>query len=694
MARSKEERERDVHSLAMAQFNDIQSAVRDERKQCLNDRRFYSIAGAQWEGPLEQQFANKPRFEVNKIHLSVIRIINEYRNNRITVDFVSKDGSEDDKLADTCDGLYRADEQDSGAEEAYDNAFEEAVGGGFGAWRLRAKYEDEEDEDDDKQRICIEPIFDADSCVFFDLDAKRQDKADAKHCFVLTSMTHSAYEAEYDDSPATWPKDIQDTQFDWATPDIVFVAEYYCVEKVKETVQVWRSLDGTETKYKASDFKEDETLAETLEAIGSRLVREKTTKCIKVRKYIMSGARVLEDCGYLPGKCIPIVPMYGKRWFVDNVERCMGHVRLAKDSQRLKNMQLSKLGEISALGSIEKPIFTPEQVGPHALMWAEDNIKNYPYLLLNPITDANGQQQPAGAIGFTKAPEIPAAMAALLQITEQDMQDLLGNQQAGEQLQPNMSGKAVELIQGRLDMQVFIYMSNMAKAVKRSGEIWLSMAKDVLVEEGRKMKTISSQGTAGSVELMKPAYGEKGIELENDLGRAKFDVAVDVGPSSSSKRAATVRALTGMMSISTDPETLQVLGAMTMMNMEGEGIEDVKGFFRKKLVRMGVVEPNEKEIKELQAEQANAQPDPNTVYLQAAAQEAEAKAVKARADTISTLADADKTKAETLKIAQEIDVSRQDQALALIDKFQQGIPPPADVTVIATDATPPAPSAQ
>lgn len=691
MARTKELRERDIHSTAMIQFDNIQSAVRDERKQCLQDRRFYSIAGAQWEGPLELQFANKPKFEVNKIHLSVIRIINEYRNNRITVDFVSKDGSEDDKLADTCDGLYRADEQDSGAEEAYDNAFEEAVGGGFGAWRLRAKYEDEEDEDDDKQRICIEPIFDADSCVFFDLDAKRQDKADAKHCFVLTSMTHSAYETEYDDSPATWPKDIQEARFDWATPDVVFVAEYYCVEKVKETVQVWRSLDGTETKYKASDFKDDETLQDTLEAIGSRLVREKTTKCIKVRKYIMSGAKVLEDCGYLPGKCIPIVPMYGKRWFVDNVERCMGHVRLAKDSQRLKNMQLSKLGEISALGSIEKPIFTPEQVGPHAIMWAEDNIKNYPYLLLNPITDANGQQQAAGAIGFTKAPEIPAAMAALLQITEQDMQDLLGNQQAGEQMQPNMSGKAVELIQGRLDMQVFIYMSNMAKAVKRSGEIWLSMAKDILVEEGRKMKTISSQGTAGSVELMKPMATEKGIELENDLGRAKFDVAVDVGPSSSSKRAATVRALTGMMSITTDPETLQVLGAMTMMNMEGEGIEDVKGFFRKKLVRMGVVTPNEKETQEMQAEQANAKPDPNTVYLQAAAQEAEAKAVKARADTISTLADADKTKAETVKIAQEIDMSRQDQALALIDKFEQGMQPPepADVTVIATDAKPP-----
>ena len=48
---------------------------------------------------------------------------------------------------------------------------------------------------------------------------------------------------------------------------------------------------------------------------------------------------ILEDAGYIAGKCIPIVVVYGKRWFVDNIERCMGHVRLAKDAQRLKTLQ-------------------------------------------------------------------------------------------------------------------------------------------------------------------------------------------------------------------------------------------------------------------------------------------------------------------------------------------------------------------
>ena len=206
MARmSNDQRIANLHTEALAQFGDIQSAMRDERLQCLQDRRFYSLAGSQWEGPLWDQFENKPKFEVNKIHLAVIRIINEYRNNRITVDFVSKDGEENDKLADVCDGLYRADENDSVANEAYDNAFEEAVGGGFGAWRLRTAYEDEEDPEDDRQRIKIEPIFDADSSVFFDLGAKRQDKSDAKYCFVVTSMTRQAYKDTWGDDPTDWP---------------------------------------------------------------------------------------------------------------------------------------------------------------------------------------------------------------------------------------------------------------------------------------------------------------------------------------------------------------------------------------------------------------------------------------------------------------------------------------------------------
>ncbi len=674
MARmSKEQYLNKLHSDALAQFNDIQTALRDERLQCLQDRRFYSLAGSQWEGPLWDIYENKPRFEVNKIMLSVIRIVNEYRNNRITVDYVSKDG-ENDKLAETCDGMYRADEQDSVADEAYDNAFEEAVGGGFGAWRLRTVYEDEEDEDNEYQRIRIEPIFDADSSVFFDLNAKRQDKADAKFCYVVTSMTRASYKEEWGDDPTDWPKIIHQYEFDWCTPDVVYIAEYYKVEEVTETIRIFRAIDGTEERYKPADFEADPALEETLAAIGSVEVRQRKIKRKRVHKYIMSGGKILEDAGYIAGNCIPIVPVYGKRWFVDNVERCMGHVRLAKDAQRLKNMQLSKLGEISALSSVEKPIFTPEQVTGHQMMWADDNLRNYPYLLVNPITGPDGSQQISGPVAYTRSPQIPPAMAALLQITEQDMQEILGSSQQADKMVSNISGKAVEMIQTRLDMQTFIYMSNFAKGMKRCGEIWLSMAKDVYVEEGRRMKVINAAEEVDMVDLMKPMVSETGeVVLENDLSQAKFDVNVDVGPSSSSKRQATVRSLTGMMAISDDPETKQVLQAMAMLNMEGEGIGDVRDFFRKKLLRMGVVKPTEQEAEQMMIELQGQPQDPNAVFLQAAAEEAIAKAAQARASTIKTVADAGLSRAKTAETLAKTSLEQQNLVLTEIEAAQQAV---------------------
>ena len=92
---------REIHKQALKNFNDIQSSVRDERSLNLEDRRFAVIAGAQWEGGLGEQFKNKVKIEVNKTHMGVLRIENEYLNNKIDVTFVPKNGDEDDTLSDT-----------------------------------------------------------------------------------------------------------------------------------------------------------------------------------------------------------------------------------------------------------------------------------------------------------------------------------------------------------------------------------------------------------------------------------------------------------------------------------------------------------------------------------------------------------------------------------------------------------------
>lgn len=621
-------------------FDEVYNASYQGRAEALKERRFATIPGAQWEDYWAKQFENRPKLEVNMVHLALIRVEDEWRNNRISVDFQSREGDEYDDLADVCAGLYRADEDDSGAREAYDNAVQEAIGGGMGGWRLRAAYEDEYDDDNDKQRIRIEPIYDADQCLYFDLNSKRQDKADAKHCWVLTSMTRKAYEEEYGDKVDAWPDPSTrgwTGQFDWLVADTVYIAEYYRVEESSETVLTFTDIAGDEEKLTERQVmaevepvldereKQDDeaTLAAAIaqrEAIGTKLTGTKKAKRKKVRKYILGGGGVIEDCGYLPGSSIPIIPVYGKRWFVDNIERFMGHVRLAMDSQRLLNMQLSKMAETAAKAGDSKPIFAPEQMDPViAQMWADDNIKNHPFLYAKPLTNPDGSLANAGPVGMTQAAAVPPVTAALIQIAQGALTELLGSAQAPEQIVSNTSGKAVNLTQQRQDARAYVYLDNAAKAMRRCGQIWLEYAQELYVEEGRKMKSLSSQGEVASVVLSRPVLGENGtVTYENAIADAKCDVTVDIGPSSGSKRQALVQALTNVMQVTADPQQAQVLTAMILRNIEGEGMRDMHEFQRKKLLAMGIGQPTDKDKAEA-AQQPPAQPDAQEQFLMASA---------------------------------------------------------------------------
>ena len=81
---------------------------------------------------------------------------------------------------------------------------------------------------------------------------------------------------------------------------------------------------------------------------------------------------------------------------------------------------------------------------------------------------------------------------------------------------------------------------------------------------------------------------------------------------------------------------------MAMMNMEGEGISDVREYFRKQLVTLGVLKPTEEEAQQLaQMQQQAQQPTPEQQYLLSQAQK--------------TLAEVEKIKAEAQKLATEYD---------------------------------------
>jgi len=647
-------RNKDAFDNALQRFCDAHLASYETRQQCIRDRRNAHIAGALWEGDWSAYWANKPRMDLNPFTIALNRITAEYRENRVSVDFRPKDGVKNDDLSEALDGLFRADEQDSQAGEAYDNAFDEGIAGGIGAWRLRSEYEDEYDPENDHQRIRIEPVYDADINVIWDPGAKRYDKSDANRCWVLSSMPVKSFEDQWPDhSPSSWPRDDVNRFFDWFRVDSVIVAEYYEVEEKTERFAYYRDLMGEETRVLWTD---EEKRAE-LEATGSTFAKERRIKSRRVHKYLMSGSGIIEDYGLIAGKYIPIVPFYARRFWIDGIERAEGHIRHAIDAARLKNMAASRIAEVAAVSPYAKPILMAEQIRGHELTWSEDHIANNPFLVLNPITDANGAKQASGPVGYTQPPDIPPAIAGLIQFAGGDIEQLLGNAQAGEEVQANVSAKAVELAQTSRDMRYAVYLDNFAKSMRRAGEIWLAMAQDTYVEEGRGMKTLTEQGETGNITLMEPYMRNGEQVLNNDLTTANMEVTVDVGPAFASRRDATVRALVGMLQISqADPQISNVLLSAALMNMEGEGLKDIREWFRKRLLAMGAAKPTPEEEEEMAAaaEAEGQQQDPQQIATLAFAEREQAEAAQARANTLVKVADAGLKEAQTAKTLAEI----------------------------------------
>lgn len=657
----------DLHQAALTEFDAVYEAQWPVRQQALEDRAFYVVSGAQWDGPIGEQFDKKLRLEANKLLLDVVRIFNDYSNNRINVSYLPGDGGTDTD-ADALSSLYRASESSSTGKEALDTAFQEAVGGGMGAYRLRAVYEDDDSEDSESQLIIKEPIADADVTVYFDLGATRQNKSDAKRCWVLVPMTHEDFEDQYghDGSSFSTPSGMG---FRWVTPEYIYVAEYYKVEDYSEYLHKFIGKTGDIVKvwHKEMDERKEELLATGYTEQSKKKINKK-----RVRKYIMSGSGIEEDCGYIAGSKIPIIPVYGKRWIIDGVEYFMGHVRPHKDLQRLHNMQLSKIGEIAAMSQAEKPIFYPQEMNPqYSDMWKNDAVENYSHLYRLPLKDMNGNVMPS-PVEYTRPPNIPPAMVELINLTSTAMSEMMGSQRAGETIAANSSGKAVELVQASLDMQTWIYVENMAKAKVWGAEVFRDMAKDLFHEKGRKLTGVAASKKNESIEIRKPVYDKKTGDIieTNDFSKGKYTASADIGPSSDSKRSATVRALTGMQQLPQSPEMQEILSAATLMNFEGEGMEGLREFARKKLVALGAAKPTKEDEADAESAAGQQQPDPQAEYLKAAAQEAEAKAEKALSDTVLAQAKAELTRAQTVELTADLAAKDQDRLLAFAQQLE------------------------
>ena len=641
-----------VYQRAMKRFDDCAVPTVELRQSSLFARRFITIPGAQWEDEWGEQFENSIKLEIDKVGRGVEKIERDYRDNRIVPDFRPDGKNADQDTADMLDGLHRADSYRFKSQQARDNAVFEAIAGGFGAYRLTTEWDDEQDKDNDHLRINPAAIIaDADQSVFFDLNAKLYDKSDARFAFIRTPMTRDAYVDEWPEAASDFPEGVLWKVLDWFRPDVCAVAEYYEREDARDALWICDNpISGEQKRLWASEV-EPGTIA-SLKADGWKAKRQSRNRC-RIHKYILSGAEVLEDCGLIVGEHIPIVPVYGKRYFVDGMERWQGYVQKKMDSARLYNSMVSQLAEVSSRAPFEVPIFAPEQIDAvQAEQLARANIDRLAFVTAHPLIDpATGGIAALGPIGKLEPPQVGQALPLLLQIANTDLMEEM--QDNSDQVKANTSAEAMDIAATRIDAKSGIYLDNIRQSVQREGEIYLPMATEVYSEAGREAETMTEDGDDGIAVIKDNVTDPKTEEHKtiNDLSAGRYKVIVSVSEATATRRDKTVKAMMHIAEVATsagDTETAQAAIITAALNTDGEGTQDFTKWLRTKALGMGLVEPNEEEAKAAsEAQQQPAPPDPTATALEAQAKDFEASAVKKMAET-------DKTKAQTMQILRDV----------------------------------------
>lgn len=643
----------DKHQDIRQAFERDYAAGEAQRDQANEDIRFVMTPGGMWDGFLEEAYANRPKMEYDMVVQSVDRFMGEWVSNELMPKFRAED-KDDQADAELLDGLFRARWRKEGGKQAAKNAVFEAITGGYGAIRIGTRYLDEFNAEDDRQEVTFTPIFSAHSTVVWDSDAKCIDKRDARHVSVLWEYTYDAFKRKWPDvTPVSAAGKDDRREFNWNNKHAIYVLEFY--EKVKKRVKVHVFVNALGEKVTIEDADLELALPEL---IGYEKVAERKVAVEYVEKSMLTGTDYLEKPRRIAGKLLPIIPVYAYWAFVDGQEQYFGVVRKQKDPQRVLNMQISNLAEIAATSVKQAPIFAPEQVQGLEHRWAQAHLGKKNYQLARPLRNQDGTIAVTGPIGMINPPQIDPATQGLIQFSTDHIRSTSGGMPQDIE-DPEASGKAILAVQKRVDLHTYTIMDNIASAMTRVGECFISIAQEIYTDN-RTVTLITEEGAESRSQLNKIEVKDGQAVRTNDITQQRFEVYASVGPSYDSQRRETVEFLKELLQVLPEGDPRQaVIISSIIDNMHGVGLTLVKDFNRKQMLTMGIVEPEEGNEEEMQiVQQAQAQgeePTPDMVYAQAEMKKAQVDEMEAQIKQGSLQVDAAEAETKRAKVMAEIE---------------------------------------
>jgi hypothetical protein len=532
-------------------------ADRENREGALADLKFLHIPGMQWDSRIRAQRGTRPCYEINKTRIKAKRIINEMRSNRPQGKVRAvEDG--DTATADIMEGLCRNIDNVSDMDTVADYAGEFQVGGGMGAWQVTTDYLDEDSFVQDIRTVPIKNPF----CLYSDPASQDPLKHDARDWIKTEKLSKEAYEAKYG-AKAKGELGFGDVEFDndddWEDEETIRVCEYWYKEPYdKEIWQVEVESSDGDTEIK--------TIAATDPAASTvkpeQIKNKRMSKCDRIMMCIASGRKILEGPTRQAGKNHRFVVVYGEWVVIDGKTYWFGLTRTMKDAQRAYNVSRTSISESIATAPNSHIWVTDKQALGHTDAWQKAIGENLPFLSFTPDPQKPGAPERMGG------PDVPAASMAELQISDQDLKDCSGVYDASIGDKSNeTSGVAIARRSEQTQIVNFNFPDNMAKARKRTWEIYLDLIPEIYDTE--RYVRVLGRDMAERYLTVNEAQNDPATGLPvvlNDLSQGKYDVAVTVGPSFATQRQQASEAYISMAQ--SDPALMPTAGDLVYKSLD------------------------------------------------------------------------------------------------------------------------------
>lgn len=602
----------DLHKEMLTRHQDAADYWQTEYEEARRDMEFAFMPETQWDDWMAQSRKGRPMYTVNKVRQAMKQITNDQRQNRPQAKVRPAEGG-DVELAEVRQGLIRGIDSQLDAQRAVDTAFQFAVGGGYGVWRLTTSYQEDGGFDQVIQREEIPNPY----SVLFDPAAKKKDRRDGRFAFIDTDWARSAFRARWPDARLVSVGAATDSTLDWWGEQDVRVAEYWY--KSTETVEIVLMSDGA-----VYDADEITLITDELAAAGITEQRRRFVEREKVWHCIVSGAEILEGPSEWPGRFIPLVPVWGEILNLEGRDKFFGAVRFAKDAQRMYNYERSTFIEVLADQPYSPFMADASSVDGYEQQYETMRTNKPPVLFY--VGDASKPNN--GKPSRESPPAFPAALAQAASISSDDIKAATGIYDASLGARSNeTSGRAILARQREGDVANYDYMDNLAYALKYDFEVTNDLITAVY-DTKRQVRILGEDGAEKVIEVNRPVLDEQTgqwITL-NDLSQGRFDISVSVGPSYTTQRMEAAEAL---LQLSNDPSPIGMVAKYGFLkSMDTPGLEEVKKAARKILVDAGLLEPEE-------GDQPPPPPQPNPKDIAGAEKDA-AQAAKYTADANRT----------------------------------------------------------